>query len=367
MARLRYLLPFAFLALLPIGALLGGAWTFLAVFAIPLALTVLDLAIGAEREGQPFDGGSGSRWLARSYIVLQLTGTLWVAAVVASGPRPLEMVGLTASTGVTAGIFGFLTAHEMVHSRNVRDRALGMMFLASVLYMHFRIAHIFGHHRRAATAADPATARLGESLYAFLGRSVWGQLSEAWQIEARRLRNSGQSPFGIGNRIIAYLATEVLLLVAMALLSRFALIYFVGVAMIAICLLETFNYVAHYGLVRLQAPNGRFEPIGPQHSWNSRLWMNNAALFNMGRHSDHHRHTARPFAQLRQVEKEAELPSGYAAAVLTAFVPPLWRRQMDHRVALHRASDDQHVVSQVDRDLHSGEHAVAGLARQPRP
>jgi alkane 1-monooxygenase len=367
MARLRYLLPFAFLALLPIGALLGGAWTFLAVFAIPLALTILDLAIGAEREGRPFDGGSGSRWLARSYIVLQLTVTLWVATMVASGARPLEMVGLSASTGVTAGIFGFLAAHEMVHSRNVRDRALGMIFLASVLYMHFRIAHIFGHHRRAATADDPATARLGESLYVFLGRSIWGQLSEAWQIEAQRLRKTGRSPITGNNRIIAYVSIEILVVVATGLLSTFALIYFVGIAIIAICLLETFNYVAHYGLVRLQAPNGRFEPMGPQHSWNSRLWMNNAALFNMGRHSDHHRHTARPFAQLRQVEKEAELPSGYAAAVLTAFVPPLWRSQMDHRVALHRASDDQHVVPQVDRNHHPREHAVAGLPRQPRP
>jgi alkane 1-monooxygenase len=59
--------------------------------------------------------------------------------------------------------------------------------------------------------------------------------------------------------------------------------------------------------------------------------MNNAALFNMGCHSDHHLRTTRPYAQLETVPGAAELPSGYAAALLTALIPPLWRRVMDPR------------------------------------
>ena len=39
--------------------------------------------------------------------------------------------------------------------------------LAGVLDMPFAIAHVHGHHRRAATCEDPATARRGESVYAF--------------------------------------------------------------------------------------------------------------------------------------------------------------------------------------------------------
>src|SRR5205085_506181 len=72
--------------------------------------------------------------------------------------------------------------------------------------------------------------------------------------------------------------------------------------------------------------------VEPRHSWNSRGTMNNAALFNMGRHSDHHRHPSRSFELLAPLSEETGLPSGYARAMAMAFVPALWRRQMDHRV-----------------------------------
>jgi alkane 1-monooxygenase len=319
MAPLRYLTPFAFLALVPLGGWLGGAWTFLAAAATPLCLTSLDSALG---EGDARKG-TASRWLPRTYILLQLAATGWAVAFVA---RPttslLEAVGLTLSTGMTTGVFGFVAAHEMIHSRQRRDRALGLALLGSVLYMHFRIAHVYGHHRRAATFEDPASARLGEGLYAFLLRSIGGQFREAWAFEAKRQRH---------NRMTTYVALELLFLLGVALVSIRALLFVVAVAVLAIALLESFNYVAHYGLRRCRGANGRAEPLGPRHSWNSGRRMNNAALFNMGRHSDHHRRTSRPYGQLEELSEEPKLPSGYAAALLTALVPPLWRRLMDPR------------------------------------
>jgi alkane 1-monooxygenase len=60
--------------------------------------------------------------------------------------------------------------------------------------------------------------------------------------------------------------------------------------------------------------------------------MNNASLFNMGRHSDHHRRITQSYERLEPLSEESQLPSGYAAALLTALVPPLWRRMMDPRV-----------------------------------
>jgi alkane 1-monooxygenase len=59
--------------------------------------------------------------------------------------------------------------------------------------------------------------------------------------------------------------------------------------------------------------------------------MNNAALFNMGRHSDHHRHTIRSFERLEPLSEAPELPGGYASALVMAVVPPLWRSVMDSR------------------------------------
>jgi alkane 1-monooxygenase len=328
MAPIRYVTPFAFLALLPLGGWLGGAWTFLAAAATPLCLTILDTALGKEPEHAESATGRAARWLPSIYILLQLAATGWAAAWVA---RPttslLEAAGLALSAGVTTGVFGFVAAHEMVHSRDRRERALGLALLGSVFYMHFRIAHVYGHHRRAATFEDPASARLGEGLYAFLARSVAGQFREAWAFEVQR--RAGRP--AIGNRMVGYLAIEASLLLIIAITSGRALDFLVATAVVAIVLLESFNYVAHYGLTRRMGPDGRAERLGPEHSWNTAKRMNNAALFNMGRHSDHHRRTTRSYERLEVLSGAAELPSGYAAALLTALVPPLWRRVMDTR------------------------------------
>lgn len=329
---LRHATPFGFLALLFAGAWLGHAWTFLAAAATPLFLAFLDSFLGEE------DSSSDvlrppARWLPRAYILLQLTMTAVAAAIVA---RPstglLGAVGLSLSTGVTTGVFGLLAAHEMTHSPDRRERALGLTMLASVFYMHFRIAHLFGHHRHGATPEDPATARLGETIYAFLPRSIAGQFRDAWRFEARRLRRIGRPVLGADNRMIGYLAVEALLVIGFAAASWRVLVFMLSVALLGVVLLEGFNYVAHYGLVRPTQANGRPERLAPHHSWNSRRRMNNAALFNMGRHSDHHRVMTRSFEALETVGGSADLPAGYAAALLTALVPPVWRRVMDPRV-----------------------------------
>ena len=335
MVPLRYLTPFAFLVLLPVGGWLGGAWSFMAAGATPLCLVGLDEGLGEEAGSAGAPNSPAARSLPRIYILMQLAVTIWAAVVVA---RPetgfVEAAGLAVSCGVTTGVFGFVAAHEMIHSRNVRDRALGLTLLGTVLYMHFRIAHVYGHHRRAATSEDPATARLGESLYAFLPRSIAGQLREAWTFELQRLRRAHRRAIGVGNRMIGYAAIEAGFLLALAFTGARVVAFFVATAMVAIFLLESFNYVAHYGLSRRSTERARVEPLGPQHSWNSSRRINNAALFNMGRHSDHHRRTARPYAQLEAISGAAQLPAGYAAALLTALVPSLWRRIMDPKVAV---------------------------------
>ena len=331
MAPIRYLTPFVFLALLPLGAWLGGGWTFLAAAATPLGLMSLDAALGKE-EGEHAASGPTSRWFPRAYILIQLAVTAWVVTVAASPSKTwLEEIGLILSTGITTGVFGFVAAHEMIHSANPRERALGLTLLGTVLYMHFRIAHVYGHHRRAATVDDPATARLGEGLYAFLPRTVAGQFREAWQFEAQRLRRIGRPVLSRDNRMNAYIAMEALFLVVIALISWRALAFLLAVAVVAVALLETFKYVAHYGLTRWVGPDGRAERLAARHSWNSGRWMNNAALFNMGRHSDHHRVMTRSYEGLEPLKGGADLPSGYAAALLMALVPPLWRRVMDPR------------------------------------
>ena len=327
----KYLTPFVFLALVPLGGMLGGGWTFLAAAATPLCLTSFDALFGDE-EHSVRPRIARAMWLPRIYVLLQLATTAWAVAWTSQPSTSLlELVGLAVSTGVVTGVFGFVAAHELIHSRERRDRAFGLTLLATLLYMHFRIAHVQGHHARAATREDPASARLGEGLYAFLLRSIAGQLREAWQFEAERRRRSGRAVLGLRNRMVGYAAIEGLLVTGVALVSVRALIFVVGVAIIAVMLLESFNYIAHYGLTRRIGADGRLERLAPHHSWNSGRRMNNAALFNMGRHSDHHRRVVRSYDELEPVAGCAVLPSGYAAALLTALLPPLWARVMNPR------------------------------------
>ena len=320
-----YLAPFGFLALVPFGAWLGGVWTFAAGLAVPVVLTALDALLGKDKSRVPGPYHPALPWLPRLYIVAQIATTGWVAVRIAGGGTSLiETIGLTFSNGLAAGVFGLVAAHEMIHDRGRWDRALGLMFLASLLYMHFSISHVRGHHRHAGTAADPTTATLGETVYAFLARSIAGQFRDAWHRDDSRMR--------------IYVAVELLMLFAIFLVSVAAVAFVMANALLAILLLETFNYVAHYGLSRGLRPDGSPEPLGPQHSWNSANRMNNAALFNMGHHSDHHLHGTRSYDRLQPIEGTPELPSGYAAAMVTALIPPLWRRAMDRRALRARMS-----------------------------
>ena len=330
--RFGYLTPFAFLALFGAGMRLGGAWTFAAAAATPACLAVLDAALGRD-EVAPFrSGGEWMRWLPRAYVLLQLAANAAAAALILQpGTGWVESAGLALSAGVTTGVFGMVAAHELIHSRSAAERALGLTFFGSLFYAHFRIAHIHGHHVRAGTSDDPATARLGESLYRFLLRSVCGQVREAWSFEAERLRRRGVAAVSLRNRMLIYLPAEALFAASLALIDWRLLAFVLVVALTAVTLLESFNYVAHYGLARRTAADGSVERLGPHHSWNSVRRMNNAALFNMGRHSDHHRHMTRSFEGLGELPGSPDLPAGYAAALLTSLFPRLWRKVMDPR------------------------------------
>lgn len=338
---LRFLTPFAFLALLPLGGWFGGAWAFMAAGATPVLLASLDAALGADGSSPDLKGRATPRWVPRLYLILQMATNLWGAALVAKPSTSLaESVGLVLSSGITTGVFGFIAAHEMIHSPAPRERALGLALLGSVFYMHFRISHLHGHHRRAATLEDAASARLGEGLYAFLLRTIAGQFLEAWTFEASRRRRTGKRVISAGNRMIVYLAIEAGFLTVLAMASWRAFCFVIGVAVIAVVLLETFNYVAHYGLTRAVGPDGRLEKLAPHHSWNSRRRMNNAALLNMGRHSDHHRFMTRSYEGLEELAGGSLLPSGYATALLIALIPRLWHQMMAPRakavMARHR-------------------------------
>ncbi|MGH6871325.1 MAG: alkane 1-monooxygenase [Rhizomicrobium sp.] len=318
-----YLGPFIVLGTVPaFCAVFGGAGSLLTVALLLLFLIGFEAL--SPHGPAPLPRGAMYRLLPVIYVPLQLLAILW-AIDAASRATELGFVSLMLAIGVTTGVFGMLCAHELVHSRSRFGRALGAAMLTGMCYRHFRVAHIHGHHRHAGTRRDSATARLGESFYAFLVRTVPGQFREAWRHERMRAARRGL----FANRMLA----DAVLMTGMggfiaALWGWRGIVFFAGQSAVGVIVLELFNYVAHYGLAR-----GPGESFAMHHSWNSSNVLANTLIFNMGRHSDHHRRPAAAYHELRHERDAPELPAGYAGSILLALIPPLWRRVMDPAVA----------------------------------
>ena len=98
---------------------------------------------------------------------------------------------------------------------------------------------------------------------------------------------------------------------------------------VGVLLLESVNYIEHYGLTREKLPSGRYEPVQPKHSWNSNHEVGRIFLYELTRHADHHYKTTRKYQILRHLENSPQLPYGYPASIILALVPPLWKSVMD--------------------------------------
>jgi alkane 1-monooxygenase len=246
-----------------------------------------------------------------------------------------ELVGMTFNVGLVVGTIGINVAHELGHRSHKGEQLLAQVLLLSALYMHFFIEHNRGHHKHVATPEDPATARLGEPIYAFWLRSVVGGWRNAWRLEAQRL---GAARWTWQNQMLRFQLIQLAYLVLVAwLLGPAVLGFALGIAIVGFLLLESVNYIEHYGLQRRKLPTGRYEPVSPTHSWNSDHELGRIFLYELTRHSDHHYKATRKYQVLRHFDDSPQLPMGYPAAIVLALAPPLWFAVMDERVAATQA------------------------------
>jgi len=251
----------------------------------------------------------------------------------------VSKIGVALSVGVLGGV-GINTAHELGHKKDALERWLSKITLAQTCYGHFFIEHNRGHHVRVATPEDPASARMGESLWAFLPRSIWGSLRSSWHLEAQRMRRLGNSVLNLRNDVLNAWLMSVMLWGVLVAIFGFALLPFVVIqAVFGFVLLETVNYLEHYGLLRQKTASGRYERCTPEHSWNSDHLVTNIFLYHLQRHSDHHANPTRRYQALRSFDGAPNLPSGYASMICLAYFPPLWRHVMDKRVLAHYGGD----------------------------
>jgi alkane 1-monooxygenase len=318
---------------------LGPIW-------ILILVPILDTAFGSDPSNPPewavrhLDADPWYRWLTYLYLPLQYVGLVWAAWVVAQGDLSLvSQLGFALTVGTVAGV-GINTAHELGHKRDRLERRLSKVALAQTAYGHFYVEHNRGHHSRVSTPDDPASARLGESFWRFLPRTVVGSLRSAWHLAAQAQRRRGQRVWSLRNDVLNAWALSVVLFGGIvAWLGPGVIPFLVVQAVFGFCLLEVVNYIEHYGLLRQRLANGRYERCQPTHSWNSNNLASNLVLYHLERHSDHHANPTRRYQALRHFDDAPQLPSGYALMICLAGVPPLWRRVMDPRVLAHYGGD----------------------------
>ncbi|MFN0185105.1 MAG: alkane 1-monooxygenase [Aquabacterium sp.] len=344
-------------AALPLGALLNlmrwldsGATLWL--WAMPaftyLLLPLLDALLARDQRNlsaparAALDGAWRYRLLVVAYVPLQLATLAlgcWIAVQHGAALSPAAWLGLILTVGGVTGV-GINTAHELGHRSVAWERALARLALAPTLYGHFQVEHNRGHHRRVATLDDPASARMGESFWAFLPRVMLGSVRSAWALESRRLAAAGHGAWHWRNYNLQSWSLSVLLLAALvAALGPAVLPFFLVQALYGASLLEVVNYIEHYGLKRAPGPGGAPQRVTPQHSWNSAHAVSNLFLFQLQRHSDHHANPGRRFQLLDHAADAPQLPSGYPGMLLLAYVPPLWFVVMNPRVLAHYGGD----------------------------
>ena len=333
-----YLIPLTTAA----GLLLGGLWSWLTVALVFALVPLADRLRGTDPANPDPPAPSHSPRhdlllygiLPVQFAVIALFLHRWDAA-----DSALVQAGWILSTGLVCGGSGIVVAHELLHRRSKVDYWLGKLLLLPALYMHFAIEHVRGHHPRVATDEDPASATLGQSIYHFLPRSIAGQWRSAIRLEADRLRRRGKTPFSADNELWTAVALQGCWLwaihAAFGVVTRGAAL---AVAAVAVGMLEIVNYVEHYGLRRARTAEGRYEPVRPCHSWNSDHATSRRLLFELPRHSDHHRNAGRAFQTLRSTADAPQLPAGYPSMILLTLLPPLWFRVMNPRVAAARVA-----------------------------
>ncbi len=244
-----------------------------------------------------------------------------------------ERVGRIGAMGILCGSFGINVAHELGHRVNRFEQTLAKSLLLTSLYMHFFTEHNKGHHKRVATPEDPSSARYGEMIYTFWFRTVIMGYLSAWHIANEECRKKGRSVFSLHNEMIRFqLIQGAFAGLIYWFFGGWVLLYFLGAAGMGILLLETVNYIEHYGLQRRSTEEGKYERAMPEHSWNSDHMIGRLFLFELSRHSDHHYLASRKYQVLRHHDEAPQMPTGYPGMMLLSLLPPAWFAIMNRRI-----------------------------------
>ena len=181
-------------------------WAFLAFFYF--GMPVLDRVFGEDRSNPPesavpaLEADSYYRYITWAVVPLLWFGFVFNVVFLATHQLHwIHWLAVVLTTGNILG-FGLNLGHELGHKKTWIDRKLALLTLSLGGYGHFSVEHNRGHHRWVATPEDPASSRMGESIWRFVFREMPGAFFRAWDLEEERLARSGKSVWHLDNEIL---------------------------------------------------------------------------------------------------------------------------------------------------------------------
>ena len=340
---LKFLLPFslfllAYLAFTDKGWIIASpvlyAFGFIPLLELLIPLSKENMSEAEEKIAK--DDRIYDWWL---YIIVPLQYAfllLFLNSMLDEGLSNWEKWGRIAAMGLLCAAFGINVGHELGHRKLLYERNLAKALLLTSLYMHFYIEHNKGHHKNVSTKEDPSSARKWEPIYLFYFRTVIFGYFSAWKIAADDQRRKGKPVLHFSNQMIQFQIVQILfVLIIQYFFGTMVMLSFGAAACMGFLLLETVNYIEHYGLERKKTSEG-YERAMPEHSWNSSHILGRLMLFELSRHSDHHYLASRKYQVLRHHEEAPQMPTGYPGMMILSLIPPLWFSVMHKRMEAYQ-------------------------------
>jgi hypothetical protein len=377
---IKYLTNFIFVGVTVLGFILGGHWMWLGFgFAIVGAVGG-DFLFGDHGEMPKYSYPQLLTLIMYSYLPAIVGATLvfiWTmvpndllgigAAVTSvsgydamaakSGNQFFDLVGGALGLGLMSAITNVIMAHELIHRTwNPVSMFFGRWFFALAGGIPFEVEHVWGHHTTLGQPHDASLSLRGDSYWKFYSTAPVKQIAYAWDVEKQRLAKYGHSVFWPGNKMIrsgmriGVVWGVIYLLGGWIAFGMYTVSFWMSKMMY-----EAIGYQFHHGQVC--APG---EPDGDRHSWNCNRLMSQVVLFNVSKHSEHHKHPDRPFYELAKV-KQGESPilaTGCVTNAFLAYFPPIFRRVTGPQILRW----DEEFATEGEKKLAAEQNIESGLS-----
>ncbi|QSE87432.1 alkane 1-monooxygenase (plasmid) [Rhodococcus pseudokoreensis] len=325
MFALRYYITSGTVAAAIAGLALGGSWAWIGIGTFPILMT-LDILLPPDHKSRRVTVPVLAE--IPLFLHLPLMIALWALFIDrlgewtggASGAmNGLQVLGMALSVGWIGAVPNLPIAHELMHRRHWFPVALSKVYGTVYLDPNRDVGHKLTHHLDLCTAADSDTPPRGQVIYSFLWTASYGAWKDGVLTSLRSLRKRDMSIFHPRNAVYVELGLIIALCTTVVVFAGWTGLAVAFSAMVLSKLLaEGFNYLQHYGMVRVPG-----SPIQLHHAWNHLGAVIRPLGMEITTHIDHHFDSKHRFYELAPRTDGAQMPSAFLCFAC-ALVPPVW-------------------------------------------